>query len=148
MDDGDDPQPTKIHRMPIAARVVISRSSPCRRPRISGVHDERRGEQMQPEGDVGPPGPALGVGHIEAHRQGEYGEAADQQQDVEPRLGDGGDEGRRDGDRQQAQHRRTGGDGDRHMEAEVMHRRQRHRRDRRDRDRRGVRRRGEPEAPG
>ena len=83
--------------------------------------DQRRGEQVEPEGDVAAAGFAGAVGHVPAHGEGEYGKTGDkghrQQQiaafQLDARLQGGGDQC--DGS---CDHRTSsGGDGDRHHEA-------------------------------
>ena len=50
------------------------------------VHDQRRGQQVQPERAIGPPCGALAIGGIEGHGGGEHGKAADEQHDGVPDL--------------------------------------------------------------
>ncbi len=74
-DDGDEPKPEKYRDDGDGApRVEIGDAA--EKAEDQRLHDERRGEKMQPEGDVGLARDPLGIRHVEAHRRGEHGEAA------------------------------------------------------------------------
>ena len=58
------------------------------------MRDHRRGGEVEPEGDVRAPGPALAIGHVPAHREGEHRDAGDQQQRTD-RVAGGRDDAER-----------------------------------------------------
>ena len=84
MINDDDAKPEKdredgkcgCRREPGLERVALQQS------RDQRMDDERRGEKMQPEGDVSPSRPPLRVRHVETHREREDAKPAEEREAI------------------------------------------------------------------